>query len=90
MDAQALSNAFMSSFPGIQANSFEVVKVQNGLRTTTLIDEADFTRIIEATGKLNKFMMLRDGESYYNMVETITSISKIISSGLHFQRPRNS
>ena len=76
MDQQALSNAFMSSFPGIQANSSEAANVQNGSKTKNVIEQADFTSTAESTGKFKMFLMI--GGSYHNMVETITSISKII------------
>ena len=42
MDQQALSNAFMSSFPWIQDNSSEATNIQNDSKTTT-----------ESTGKSN-------------------------------------
>ena len=61
MDQQALSNAFMSSFPWIQDNSSEATNIQNGSSTT------------ESTGKSN-FWMLRAGKKYYTIVETINSI----------------
>ena len=68
MDQQALSNAFMSSFPGIQANSSEAANVQNGSKTTNIIEHA------ESTGKFDMFLCLGLAESYRNMVETINSI----------------
>ena len=55
MDQQALSNAFMSSFPGIQANSSEAANVQNGSKTTNIIEQADFTSTAESSGKFNIF-----------------------------------
>ena len=48
MDQQALSNAFMRSFSGIQANSFEAANVQEGSKTTNFIEKA------ESKGKSNK------------------------------------
>ena len=59
MDQQALSNASMRSFPGIQANSSEAFNVQDcsktNSKTTNVIEKADFTSTTESKGKFNKF-----------------------------------
>ena len=60
MDQQALSNAFMKSFPGIEAFSSE----EDGSKTTNIVEKADFTSTTESKGKFNMFSMLRDGGSY--------------------------
>ena len=52
MDEQAISNAFMSSFPWIQANSSEATNIQNGSETTNFV-QADFSSTTESTGKSN-------------------------------------
>ena len=54
MDQQALSNAFMSSFPWIQANSSEATNIQNGSETTNFV-QADFSSTTESTGKSDFF-----------------------------------
>ena len=64
MDQQALSNASMRSFPGIQANSSEAFNVQDCSKTTDVIEKADFTSTTESKGKYNMFSILRDGGSY--------------------------
>ena len=68
MDQQALSNASMRSFPGIQANSSEAFNVQDcsktNSKTTNVIEKADFTSTTESKGKFHMFSMLRDGGSY--------------------------
>ena len=60
MDQQALSNASMRSFPGIQANSSEAFNVQDcsktNSKTTNVIEKADFTSTTESKGKFNKFV----------------------------------
>ena len=47
MDQQALSNAFMRSFPGTEAFSSE----DDGSKTTNVIEKADFTSTNESKGK---------------------------------------
>ena len=54
MDQQALSNAFMRSFPEIQVDS----------NTTNVIENADFTTTTESKGKFDMLSMVRDGGSY--------------------------
>ena len=53
---QALSNTFMRSFHGIQANSSEAANVQVSSKTTNVIEKADFT---EYKGKFD--MLLTSG-----------------------------
>ena len=60
MDQQALSNAFMKSFPGTEAFSSK----DDGSKTTNVIEKADFTSTTESKGKYNMFSILRDGGSY--------------------------
>ena len=68
MDQQALSNASMRSFPGIQANSSEAFNVQDcsktNSKTTNVIEKADFTTTTEYKGKFGILLMVRDGASY--------------------------
>ena len=54
MDQQALSNAFMKSFPS----------EEDGSKTTNIVEKADFASTTESKGKFNMFSMLRDGGSY--------------------------
>ena len=61
MDQQALSNAFIRSFPGIQANSSEAANVQDGSKTTNVIEKADFTSTTESKGKFKKFVFNSQG-----------------------------
>ena len=64
MDQQALSNTFLRSFHGIQANSSEVANVQVSSKTTNVIEKADFTTTTEYKGKFGILLMVRDGASY--------------------------
>ena len=41
MAQQALSNAFVRSFPGIQTNSSEAANIQDGSKTTNFIEKAE-------------------------------------------------
>ena len=54
MDQQALSNTFMRSFHGIQANSSEVANVQDSSNTTNVTEKADFS---EYKGKFDMLLM---------------------------------
>ena len=54
-------------FTRIQTNSLiESANIQNGPKTTNVTEKAD------PTGKFDKFLILRGGGSYYNMVGTIS------------------
>ena len=61
MDQQALSNASIRSFPGIQANSSEAFNVQDCSKTTNVIEKADFTSTTESKGKFNKYVFIAYG-----------------------------
>ena len=78
MDQQALSNAFMSSFPGIQANSSEAANVQNGSKTTNIIEHADFTSTTESTGKFDMFLCLGLAEAIIIWLRQSIIFSNII------------
>ena len=61
MDQQALSNTFMRSFHGIQANSSEAANVQVSSKTTNVIEKADFTSRTESKGKFDKYVFNAQG-----------------------------
>ena len=61
MDQQALSNAFIRSFPVIQANSSEAANVQDSSKTTNVIEKADFTSRTESKGKFDKYVFNAQG-----------------------------
>ena len=61
MHQQALSNASIRSFPGIQANSSEAFNVQDCSKTTDVIEKADFTSTTESKGKFNKYVFIAYG-----------------------------